>query len=933
MSTQLSTAETGSFSTAETGSFTTATPPRPYREPGRRTVWASRVVIALAAAAIAWFQPGPLLALATLLLGVGFAWVGGWHGRELRLIALALGVYVSAVDYLSWRLSVLSWAGWWIGVPLFLAELHAAVHTVGLHATVWPHRPRRARQDLDPSRLPVFVFVPTVDEGTAVVEATLHGVLAARRRYLAEFPHAAITVLVCNDGGVAGADCSDAVEQLCARLDVRCVTRTVGGGAKAGNIEHARQLVGGSGDALLVVFDADQVPREDFFLHSLAPMADATVGWVQSGQFYGNRHNPVARWADDQQSLFYRLLCPGKALHDSAFICGTNVVLRAAALDEIGGLPTDSVTEDFAASIRLAPRWHSVYLPEVLAVGLGPVDLPSYLKQQERWARGTLSVLRSHWRDLLLPRRGGLRAQQRFQYGLAVTHYLAGVRDLVFLVAPVLYLATGATGVRGATLGSFLAHFVPYYLLATLAFAHAAWRTTSWRSVVVGFGSFPALIRAAWMTLVGTRGLFTITPKQRTAASPWRTARWHLAALAACLGSLGLAVALRHSPAYYLAAFWLVYLCVMIGSHLWLVLQDARAARTAARSPAAAEEPPLVVRGEGPSAPRRPRPSGRRRLPRRRAAWIGLGVTALVGAAVLGTLSTAGAASTGGGPAPLARPAHPRAGLGSATLGQSGTLSAALGVSFGVQGRTQELGASLDTDWAEAVRTGGGVPWITLVISRNGRGGLDSSLTAVANGVDDAALLRWGRSLAGYAHPVYLTVLPEDDRDYAISSAVARGGIPQDSARAWQHIRKLLRQAGASNAALVWNPADPAHDRPYAPAPGSVDAVGVTLFEYPGTRWTDPAAALAEAAAAHPGKPLLVTTSVAGAPEQRAAWLDRLGAAVADRRDVAAVVYQLTGPETDTASAAARRWSPLTDPLTGAAAARLLRGLPEGSGR
>ena len=893
-------------------------PAGPYTEPGRRTVWASRLVIALGAAAVAWYQPGPLLSLATLLLGVGFAWIGGWHGRDLRLIALALGVYVSAVDYLSWRLSVLSWTwtGWWIGLPLFLAELHAAVHTVGLHATVWPHRARRVRTDLDPSRLPVFVFVPTVDEGPEVVEATLHGVLAAKQRYLAEFPHAAITVVVCNDGGVAGAPCSDAVIELCRRLGVTCVTRTVGGGAKAGNIEHAREQLGAYGDALLVVFDADQIPRDHFFLHSLAPMADASVGWVQSGQFYGNRHNPVARWADDQQSLFYRLLCPGKALHDSAFICGTNVVLRAAALDEIGGLPTDSVTEDFAASIRLAPRWHSVYLPEVLAVGLGPVDLPSYLKQQERWARGTLSVLRSHWRDLLLPKQGGLRAQQRFQYGLAVTHYLAGVRDLVFLVAPVLYLTTGTTGVRGATLGSFMAHFVPYYLLASLAFVHAAWRTTSWRSVVVGFGSFPSLIKAAWMTLVGSRGLFTITPKQRTAASPWRTARWHLIGLAACLASLGLAVAVHHSPAYYLAAFWLAYLCLMTGTHLWLVVQDARAAR----SGAAVEEPPLVVRGE-----ERPVAGSHRRRPRR--SLVALAGTVLVAAVGVAVLTTAGAAPLPAAKAPAGLPAHPYAGIGSATSAQALTLRHSLGTAFGLQSRTEEIGASFDTAWADSVRAQGGIPWVTLQLSKNGRSSLDSSLTAVNNGIDDAPLQRWGSELAHYGHPLYLTVLPEDDRNYAISSAVARGGIPQDSARAWQHIRDLLTKAGASNAALVWNPADPAHDQSYRPAPTSIDAVGVTLFEYPGTHWADPATVLAAAAAAHPGKPLLVTASVAGKPALRASWLDRLAAAVAARHDVVAVVYQLTGPETDTTSSVAARWSPITDPLTSAATARLLHGL------
>src|SRR5260370_5050524 len=146
-----------------------------------------------------------------------------------------------------------------------------------------------------------------------------------------------------------------------------------------------------------------------------------------SGQYYANLDNPVSRWADDQQSMFYNLLCPGKAALNAAFICGTNVVIRAAALDEIGGLPQDSVTEDFAASIALHPSWRSFYLTDVLATGLQPLDVPSYLKQQGRWALGTMSVFRTHWREIFLPKKQGLRIGQRVQYFLACTHYLCGL--------------------------------------------------------------------------------------------------------------------------------------------------------------------------------------------------------------------------------------------------------------------------------------------------------------------------------------------------------------------------------------------------------------------------------------------------------------------------------------------------------------------------
>ena len=890
-------------------------------------VWAGRIALAAAAALIAITRPGPWLPFAAFVFGLGLAKVAGWHGRQLRLIAFALAVFTSAVNYLCWRLTVVSFAGspvpgWVVGIPLYLAEFHAAIHTVGLHATLWPrHTPaphdaaHGARQvepadRIDPAGCPIFVFVPTVDEGPEIVGATLRGIIAARDAFLAVEPDATVTVIVCNDGGVAGADCSDAVEALAAELGVECVTRQVGGGAKAGNIENARRLYGGSGDALLVIFDADQIPREDFFLRTVPPFADPGIGWVQTGQYYGNRDNPVARWADDQQSLFYRLLCPGKAVHDSAFICGTNVVLRAAALDEIGGLPTDSVTEDFAASIHLAPRWRPVYLPGILAVGLGPVDLTSYLKQQERWARGTLSVLRDHWRDLVFVRRGGLRAQQRMQYALAVTHYLCGVRDLVFAVAPVLFLLTGISGVRGATAGAFLGYFVPYYLVAIVGFWHAAWRVTNWRAIVIGYGSFPALLRAAWMTAVGRRGRFTLTPKRRSGSSPWRTAWPHLTVLTACLASLVLLVLRKDGPAYWLAGFWLLYLCAMSGVYLTLVVADVRAA---GREPAETRVP----RAEPHERPSRVRTvrirKGRRRLVVRAAA-----ATALAGGATVLAVGAQATAVHGGPP-----PAPTRPYFGVSAVGAATGFQLPGGARPTLVGRAMEIGDSFDASWAAAVADGGGVPWLTLVFSDRGRAGVYTSLTAIGNGSDDAAIGRWAAAIAGYGRPIYLTVLPEVDRNYPATSAVAGGGIPQDVAPAWTRMRNLFRSVGAANAAWVWNPADPAADQQFSPPAGQIDAVGVTLYEYPGQPWADPAGALAAAARSHPGKPLLADVAVDGPAAARAAWMAALGSAVEHRPDMAAVVYHDTGPVADPADPAAGPWKLDADQEAPAAFARI----------
>src|SRR6266480_2061348 len=417
---------------------------------------AAVAVVILAVGWISYAQPGTWLVLAVLFIGFAIVFTQNVIRDQAITMVLAIAVGVATIDYLSWRITATNWHGWWIAVPLLFAEVFGALHVLGFQFTVWPRSQVEIEQGEDPTQHPIFIFIPTVNEGAAILRPTLEGIIAARAKYLALYPHGQVTIVVCNDGHVAKAANWEETDMLAQELGVCCVTRTLGGGAKAGNIENARQDIQATGDALLVIFDADQVAKPDFLLKTIPPFRDPKMGWVQTGQYYANLNNPVSRWADDQQSMFYNLLCPGKAALNAAFICGTNVVLRAAALDAIGGLPQDSVTEDFAASITLHPSWRSIYLTDVLATGLGPLDMPSYLKQQSRWALGTLAVFRTHWRDILLPKKHGLRMEQRVQYFLACTHYLCGLRDLIYLISPILFIFTGIPAVRSAYLSDYL---------------------------------------------------------------------------------------------------------------------------------------------------------------------------------------------------------------------------------------------------------------------------------------------------------------------------------------------------------------------------------------------------------------------------------------------------------------------------------------------
>ena len=69
-------------------------------------------------------------------------------------------------------------------------------------------------------------------------------------------------------------------------------------------------------------------------------------------------------------------------------------MVRVEALKAIGGLPTESVTEDFLLTVRLSTQgWKTVYLNEALTEGLAPEGLQEYMVQRGRWCLGMMEIV------------------------------------------------------------------------------------------------------------------------------------------------------------------------------------------------------------------------------------------------------------------------------------------------------------------------------------------------------------------------------------------------------------------------------------------------------------------------------------------------------------------------------------------------------------
>jgi cellulose synthase (UDP-forming) len=321
-----------------------------------------------------------------------------------------------------------------------------------------------------PARLKQFpsvdVFIPTYNEPVDIVRRTLIGALAI------DYPHMQVHVL--DDGR------RPEIQAMTEALGAAYITRRDNRHAKAGNLNHALQLTKGE---LIAVFDADHIPVRSFLRHTAGFFVDARVALVQTAQHFFNpdpyeRNLKLTGRIPPEQHFFYHVIQCGNDFWNSAFFCGSCAVLRRSAIESIGGIKTETVTEDAHTAVELHARgFESVYLGIPLAAGLATETFAAHVKQRMRWARGMAQILRC---DCPLLKRG-LTFPQRLNYFNAMLHFFFGIPRLILIVAPLTFAYLGLHPIRADAL-AVIAYILPHVGLSTIAnsiisrrFRHSFW--------------------------------------------------------------------------------------------------------------------------------------------------------------------------------------------------------------------------------------------------------------------------------------------------------------------------------------------------------------------------------------------------------------------------------------------------------------------------
>ncbi|WP_337050000.1 UDP-forming cellulose synthase catalytic subunit [Serratia fonticola] len=520
-------------------------------------------------------------------------------GRLPSLMLIVLSLTVSC-RYLWWRYtSTLNWddpLSLICGLLLLAAETYAwVVLVLGYFQTVWPLNRQPVPMPADSSTWPtVDLLVPTYNEDLGVVKPTIYAALGI------DWPKDKINIYILDDGN------RPEFKAFAAEVGVKYIARPTHEHAKAGNINNA--LKHASGD-FVAIFDCDHVPTRSFLQLTMGWFfKDKKLAMLQTPHHFFSpdpfeRNLGRFRQTPNEGTLFYGLVQDGNDMWDATFFCGSCAILRRTALDEIGGIAVETVTEDAHTSLRLHRLGHtSAYIRIPQAAGLATESLSAHIGQRIRWARGMVQIFRLD--NPLLGK--GLKFAQRLCYANAMLHFLSGIPRLIFLTAPLAFLLMHAYIIFAPALAIAL-YVLPHMIHASLTnsriqgkYRHSFW-SEIYETVLAWYIARPTTVAL----FNPHKGKFNVTAKGGLVTQEhvdWVITRPYLLLVTLNLAGLGFGVwRFFYGPAdemmtVVISLIWVIYNMTILGGAV-AVAVEARQVRQSHRVEIAM--PAAVARADG----------------------------------------------------------------------------------------------------------------------------------------------------------------------------------------------------------------------------------------------------------------------------------------------------------------------------------------------
>jgi cellulose synthase (UDP-forming) len=395
-----------------------------------------------------------------------------------------------------------------------LGALESAVHFFNMHK-IENHPVPDVPLDMYPD---VDIYIATYSEPNELLFKTVNGCLHM------DYPNKnKVHIYLCDDSR------RPEVRKLADEMGVHYIDREDNKGAKAGNLNHAMTV---TSSPLIVTFDADMIPKHDFLLKTVPYFVDAEIankdreekdkiklGFIQTPQsFYNPDLYQFNLFSENripnEQDYFYKDIQVSRNKTNSVIYGGSNTLLSRAAIVDIGGFFTGSITEDFATGILLQKKGYVCYaINEVLASGLSPTDLKSLIAQRVRWARGVITT----GRKMHIITTTHLNLGQKANYMASIWYWYVPIKRLIYIMSPILFATFGYVVLK-CTLLEVLIFWLPMYITSNISLRMLSRniRTTKWTGIyetlIFPFMLFPVILETFGITLKK----FKVTKKGET---------------------------------------------------------------------------------------------------------------------------------------------------------------------------------------------------------------------------------------------------------------------------------------------------------------------------------------------------------------------------------------------------------------------------------
>ncbi len=257
-----------------------------------------------------------------------------------------------------------------VGIILLITELTGAVETFELYRnysrSALPELPVISAADYPE----VDVFIATHNESAELLYKTINAC-----KYMVYPDKNRVHIYLCDDSD------RPEIAALAEQMDIGYFGLRENRHAKAGNLNNA---IFKTHSPLIATFDADMIPTHDFLMRTVPYF------FLDNGPTSALSSHPRAfitptfssttcileEKLPKQQDYFFKEVNVNRNYANAPIYAGSNTLISRRAVTEVGGIATDSITEDFATGIRIQAAGYRCYaIPTVLAHGLAPATL------------------------------------------------------------------------------------------------------------------------------------------------------------------------------------------------------------------------------------------------------------------------------------------------------------------------------------------------------------------------------------------------------------------------------------------------------------------------------------------------------------------------------------------------------------------------------